>query len=76
MAMVRVEKPRPQVSLITLDDPDTLNSMSFGLVGDLYAALETVAADNETAVVILTGTRAPWAMASPRAMSDCVLVLQ
>jgi enoyl-CoA hydratase len=55
MAMVRVEKPRPHVSLITLDDPATLNSMSFGLVGDLYDALAEVGSDNDTSVVVMTG---------------------
>jgi enoyl-CoA hydratase len=54
--MVRVEKPRANVSLITLDDPGTLNSMSFELVGDLYGALEEVAGDNESAVVVMTGS--------------------
>jgi enoyl-CoA hydratase len=53
--MVRIEKPRPQVSLITLDDPETLNSMSFGLVGALYEALTQVGEDNDTAVAVLTG---------------------
>ena len=56
MAMVQVDKPRPHVSLITLNDPGTLNSMSFGLVGDLYSALEQVAADNDTCVAVITGS--------------------
>ena len=56
MAMVQVDKPRPHVSLITLNDPGTLNSMSFGLVGDLYSALEQVAADNDTCVAVMTGS--------------------
>ncbi len=56
MSMVRVEKVRPRVSVITLDDPGTLNSMSFELVGALYEALAQVGKDNECHVVVLTGS--------------------
>jgi enoyl-CoA hydratase len=55
MALVSVEPVRPQVSVVTLDHPARLNSMSFALVADLYAALEEVASDNECRVVVLTG---------------------
>ena len=55
MAMATVEKPRPHVSVITLNDPGTLNSMSFGLVGALYEAIEQVRLDNDTHVAVLTG---------------------
>ena len=56
MPMAVVDKPRPQVSRITLNDPETLNSMSFELVGALYDAIAEVAADNTSSVAILTGT--------------------
>ncbi len=55
MPTARVEKVRPHVSVITLDDPDTLNSMTFDLVGGLYRALEEVGADNDCTVAVLTG---------------------
>jgi enoyl-CoA hydratase len=55
MALVSVETVRPHVRVITLDNPARLNSMSFALVADLYAALEEVAADNDCRVVVLTG---------------------
>src|SRR5271165_3086833 len=55
MALVSLESVRPHVSLVTLDNPARLNSMSFALVSDLYAALEEVAADNNCRVVVLTG---------------------
>ena len=35
VSMAIVARPRPGVSVITLNDPDTLNSLSFGLVGAL-----------------------------------------
>lgn len=53
--LVEIDKPRTHVTRITLNKPDRLNSMSFGLVEALYEAIETVRADNETWVVVLTG---------------------
>ena len=55
MALVSVDSVHPHVRLITLDNPSRLNSMSFALVTDLYAALDEVAADNSCRVVVLTG---------------------
>ncbi len=55
MALVTVSQVRPHIRLITLDNPSRLNSLSFALVSDLYAALEEVAADNSCWVVVLTG---------------------
>jgi enoyl-CoA hydratase len=55
MALVSVDTVRPHVRLVTLDNPARLNSMSFALVADLYAALSEVGADNDCRVVILTG---------------------
>jgi enoyl-CoA hydratase len=53
--LVTVERVRPHISVVTLNKPERLNSMSFPLVEALYAALDEVAADNETWVVVLTG---------------------
>ncbi|MEJ5256061.1 MAG: enoyl-CoA hydratase-related protein [Acidimicrobiales bacterium] len=55
MSLVLVDVPRPHVGLITLNKPERLNSMSFGLVEALYGAIEEVAADNDIWVVVLTG---------------------
>ena len=55
MALVSVTTPAPNVRTVTLDNPDRLNSMSFALVADLYAALAEVAADNDCRAVVLTG---------------------
>ncbi len=52
---VLVEHPRPHVAVVTLRRPDRLNAMSIELVGELQAALEDLAEDNETWVVVLTG---------------------
>jgi enoyl-CoA hydratase len=55
MPLVNVDRVRPHVSVITLDNPDRLNSMSFALVGDLYDAIADVGRDNDCWVVVLTG---------------------
>jgi len=55
-AYVTIERPTPQIRVITLNHPERLNAMSFPLVDSLYAALAEVAADNECAVAILTGS--------------------
>lgn len=55
MGMAVIESPHPKVRLIKLNDPETLNSMSFDLVSALYEALETVGRDNSCSVAVLTG---------------------
>ena len=55
MDYVRIEKPRPHVSLIVMDRPERMNAMSFDTVGPLYEALAEVGRDNDTACVVLTG---------------------
>jgi enoyl-CoA hydratase len=53
--LVDLHKPHAHVTQLTLNKPERLNSMSFGLVEALYEAIRTVGADNETWVVVLTG---------------------
>jgi enoyl-CoA hydratase len=55
MSLVVVEKARPHVSIVRLNKPDRLNSMSFPLVEALYRAIDEVGADNDCWVVVLTG---------------------
>ena len=55
MSMVLVERVRPEVALVTLNRPETLNSMSLGLVRELHAELDALAEDDSCRVVILTG---------------------
>lgn len=60
MAYVEIDKPRPHVSVVTLNRPERMNALSFATVEPLYAALHAVAADNDTWVVILTGAGAAF----------------
>lgn len=55
MRTVKIEKPRDQISIITLNRPRRLNAMSAELITDICEAFDRVAADNETRVAILTG---------------------
>ena len=56
MSLVLVEKPQPHTTVVTLNRPDRLNAMSIELVIELDEALNAVAADNDTHVVVLTGS--------------------
>lgn len=58
MSYVRVDKPQPHTTVITMDRPERMNSMSFELAIPLHDAFDRVAADNDTGCVILTGTGA------------------
>jgi enoyl-CoA hydratase len=52
---VLVDRPRPNVALVTLNRPDTLNSETVELVQELSATFDTLADDASVRVVILTG---------------------
>jgi enoyl-CoA hydratase len=53
---VLVDHPRPHVAVVTMHRPDRLNAMSIDLVGELHEALEAIADENDTWVVVLTGS--------------------
>jgi enoyl-CoA hydratase len=55
MSFVLIDKPRPHVSLITLNRPERMNAMAFDVMIPLRRALEEVSVDNDTRVVVLTG---------------------
>ena len=42
MPFVLIDKPRPHVSLITLNRPERMNAMSFDTVGPLYEDRKSV----------------------------------
>jgi enoyl-CoA hydratase len=55
MSFVLIDKPRPHVTLITLNRPERMNAMAFDVMIPLREALEQVSVDNDTRVVVLTG---------------------
>jgi enoyl-CoA hydratase len=56
MAFILTEKPRPGITLITLNRPERMNAMAFDVMIPLREALEEVSRDNDTRVVVLTGS--------------------
>ncbi len=55
MSFVLVEKPRPHISLVTLNRPERMNAMAFDVMIPFREALEEVSHDNDTRVVVVTG---------------------
>lgn len=55
MAYIEIAKPRPHVSVITLNRPERMNALSFDTVKPLHDAILEVGADNDTFAVVLTG---------------------
>jgi enoyl-CoA hydratase len=55
MSFVLIDKPRPHVSLITLNRPERMNAMAFDVMIPFREALEQVSHDNDTRVVVITG---------------------
>src|SRR5205809_4276080 len=54
-SFVLLDKPRPHVSLVTLNRPERMNAMAFDVMVPLREALEQVSLDNDVRVVVLTG---------------------
>src|SRR3954451_8328074 len=55
MSFVLVDKPRPHVTLITLNRPERMNAMAFDVMIPLRERSEEVSVDNDTRVVVVTG---------------------
>src|ERR671939_927469 len=55
MSFVLVDKPRPHVTLVTLNRPERMNAMAFDVMIPFREALEEVSADNDVRVVVVTG---------------------
>ncbi|MHB1582483.1 MAG: enoyl-CoA hydratase [Acidimicrobiales bacterium] len=55
MSFVRIERPRPEVALVTLDRPERMNAMAFDVMVPLRQRLEGLGRENDVRVVVLTG---------------------
>jgi enoyl-CoA hydratase len=55
MPHLELSRPRPDIAVITLNRPEKLNALNFGLVEELHHALEEVNSDRQCRVVVLTG---------------------
>ena len=54
--LVLVRRPRPHIAVVEMHRPERLNAMSIELVSELHDALGALAGDNDTWVVVLTGS--------------------
>ncbi|WP_419197136.1 enoyl-CoA hydratase [Mycolicibacterium litorale] len=52
---VLVDRPRPQVAVVTLNRPERMNSMAFDVMVPLRDVLRELTYDNEVRAVVLTG---------------------
>lgn len=55
---VLVERPQPQVALVTLNRPERMNSMAFDVMVPLKGVLDEITYDNSVRAVVLTGAGA------------------
>src|SRR5262245_61111981 len=55
MSFVVIDKPRPNVALVTLNRPERMNAMAFDVMIPLRESLEEISHDNDVRVVVLTG---------------------
>jgi enoyl-CoA hydratase len=58
MPFLVVAKPRPHVTLVTLNRPERMNAMSFDVMIPFREALQEISRDNDTRVVVVTGAGA------------------
>jgi enoyl-CoA hydratase len=54
-SIVLVDRPRPNIALITLNRPERMNSMAFDVMVPLKRVIEEITSDNDVRVVVLTG---------------------
>ncbi|MGK2865730.1 MAG: enoyl-CoA hydratase/isomerase family protein [Mycobacterium sp.] len=55
MPSLELTHPRNEIAVITLNRPEKLNALSSALVEDLHSTLDTIKADDDCRVVVLTG---------------------
>jgi len=55
MDFVLVDRPRPEIAVVTLNRPERMNSMSFDVMVPLRDALRELSDDNQVRAVVLTG---------------------
>ena len=55
MSFIEISKPRPHVTLVTLNRPERMNAMAFDVMIPLRDTLREISEDNDCRVVVLTG---------------------
>src|SRR5262245_41641727 len=52
---LRVDRPRAEIAVLTLDNPDQRNTMSEQMTASWVTAIDRLAGDREVRVVVVTG---------------------
>src|SRR5690349_13289926 len=55
MPHLELTYPRPDIAVVTLNRPEKLNALNYGLVEEFHSALDSIGANNDCRVVVLTG---------------------
>ena len=55
MSYIVIERPRPHITLVTLNRPERMNAMAFDVMIPLRDALREISVDNDCRVVVITG---------------------
>jgi len=55
VSFLQITKPRPGITLVTMNRPERMNAMAFDVMIPLRDALREISFDNEARVVVLTG---------------------
>lgn len=55
MSFIKVEFPKPEIALVTLNRPERMNAMAFDVMVPFREALEEISFNNTVRVVIITG---------------------
>ncbi len=55
MSDVEIKYPRPDIAILRLNRPESLNALSWALVEELHAALDSLDRNNACRIVVLTG---------------------
>jgi enoyl-CoA hydratase len=56
VSFIIIEKPKPEIAVVKLNRPERMNAMAFDVMVPFKEALEEISFDNDTRVVIITGT--------------------
>ena len=72
MSFVLVDRPRPHITVITLNRPERMNAMAFDVMLPFKEQLEAVAHDNDTRVVIVTGAGEGFCSGADQKMSGTI----
>ena len=55
MSFIKVDCPKPEIAVVTLNRPERMNAMAFDVMVPFREALENLSFNNQIRVIIITG---------------------